>query len=68
MRGKSSPIAFDASVAEKEPGIYVAQATLDFDRTLWGSLYGSGKFFARLGQHVVNDLIHLQLKVVTRPS
>ena len=68
LRGKSQPIAFDASVAEKEPGVYVAQTTLDLDRTLWGSHYGSGKFFARLGQHVVNDLIHLQLKVVTKPG
>ena len=41
---------------------------IDLDRTQWGSIYGSGKFFARLGQHVVNDLIHLHLKVTTIPS
>lgn len=68
LRGKTHPITLDASVAEKEPGVLVAQAVLEFDRTLWGSLYGSGKFFARLGMHVVNDLIHLQLKVVTKPN
>ena len=29
----------------------------------WGANYGSGKLFARLGQHVVNDLI-----IVTAPA
>jgi hypothetical protein len=41
---------------------------VDFDRTQWGSIYGSGKFFSRLGQHVVNDVIHLHLKIVTAAS
>lgn len=67
LRGATKSLEFDASVAQKEDGSHVAQAMLDLDRTLWGSQYGSGKFFARLGQHVVNDLVHLHLKVVTKP-
>lgn len=63
LRGKRHPLEFDALVAWKEDGICVAQAVLDIDRTVWGSIYGSGKFFARLGQHVVNDLVHLHVKV-----
>ena len=39
-------------------------ATLAFDRTLWGSIYGSGKFFRRLAGHLVNDLVEIQVKVV----
>ena len=39
---------------------------MDLDRTLWGANYGSAKFFGRLGQHLVNDEFHLQLKVVTK--
>jgi hypothetical protein len=41
---------------------------VEFDRTLWGSEYGSGKLFARLGQHLVNDFVHLHLKIVTAPT
>ncbi|RYD17052.1 MAG: sulfurtransferase [Verrucomicrobiaceae bacterium] len=66
LRGETKPLEFDASVARNGDGNFVAQAMLDLDRTLWGSEYGSGKFFARLGQHVVNDLVHLHLKVVMR--
>jgi len=40
-----------------------AQAQFELDRTLYGSLYGSGKFFRFLGKHVVNDHIHLHLKI-----
>ncbi|WAC21742.1 YceI family protein [Luteolibacter sp. SL250] len=65
LRGKVIPVSFDALVARKDDGSYVAQAMVDFDRTQWGSIYGSGRFFSRLGQHVVNDVIHLHLKVVT---
>lgn len=68
LRGKTEPVAFDALVAQKDDGYYVAQAMVDFDRTQWGSIYGSGKFFSRLGQHVVNDVIHLHLKIVTAAS
>jgi polyisoprenoid-binding protein YceI len=68
LRGVTKRIEFDALVAEKEDGSFVAQAVLEIDRTEWGSIYGSGKFFARLGQHVVNDLIHLHLKVATLPK
>jgi hypothetical protein len=43
-------------------------ATLDLVRTHWGANYASGKCFARLGQQVVNDLIHVHLKIVTGPA
>jgi polyisoprenoid-binding protein YceI/rhodanese-related sulfurtransferase len=68
LRGAIHPLEIVASVARKEDDGFVAQAFLDIDRTMWGSVYGSGKFFSRLGQHVVNDSIHLHLKIVTRPG
>lgn len=68
VRGKTQPIILSASVAEKSSGVLVAQSILEIDRTLWDSIYGSGKFFGRLGQHVVNDFIQIQLKVVTFPG
>lgn len=65
LRGVTLPLEFPAVIAQSPDGTYTAQATLEFDRTLWGAEYGSGKLFARLGQHVVNDFVQLQLKVVT---
>jgi polyisoprenoid-binding protein YceI len=66
MRGVTRPICFPAVIARKSDGTYTAQALIAIDRTEWGVLYGSSRFFARLGEHVVNDHIHLHLKVFTR--
>jgi hypothetical protein len=41
---------------------------LAIDRTLWNVLYGSGKYFRRLGGHLVNDQIEIQLRIVTRKA
>ena len=66
MRGVTRPLSFPAAIARKSDGAYTAQALIAVDRTEWGVLYGSSRFFARLGEHVVNDHIHLHLKVFTR--
>jgi polyisoprenoid-binding protein YceI len=66
LRGVTKPLDLSAVVARKPQGAFVAQARLDIDRTSWGSVYGSAKFFGRLGQHLVNDVVHLYLKVVTK--
>ena len=70
LRGVTKPLDFPAVIARKAEGAFTAQARLDIDRTAWGSLYGSAKFFGRLGQHLVNDVVHLYLKVATngRPA
>ena len=64
--GITKSIAFSAVVARGANGAFTAQAVLELDRTLWGAIYGSAKFFGRLGQHLVNDEVHLHLKVVTK--
>jgi polyisoprenoid-binding protein YceI len=66
LRGATNQIDFAAVVARKGDGPFTAQALLDLDRTVWGATYGSAKYFSRLGQHLVNDEFHLQLKVVTK--
>jgi rhodanese-related sulfurtransferase len=66
MRGVTRPVSFPAVIARKSDGTYAAQALISIDRTEWGVLYGSSRFFARLGEHVVNDPIHLHLKAFTR--
>jgi polyisoprenoid-binding protein YceI len=65
LRGVTQPIEFHAVIARGAKGGFTAQAIFDLDRTRWGSIYGSGKFFARLGQHVVNNSVNLHLKVTT---
>lgn len=65
LRGQSHPIIFKAVTGTTDEGHAAAQATLSFDRTQWGVLYGSGKFFHRLAGHLVNDFIDLELRIIT---
>jgi polyisoprenoid-binding protein YceI len=63
LRGVTHEIQFPAVIAAADADHVTAQAQVGIDRTRWGSLYGSGKFFSFLGKHVVNDHFHLQLKI-----
>ncbi len=63
LRGVTRELSFPAVIAAADTGHVTAQGHIELDRTLFGSCYGSGKFFAFLGKHVVNDLIHLHLKI-----
>jgi polyisoprenoid-binding protein YceI len=63
LRGVTRQISFPAVIAAADDQHLTAQAHIQLDRTLFGSHYGSGKLFAFLGKHVVNDLIQLHLKI-----
>jgi len=63
LRGITHEITFPAVIAAADADHLTAQAQIEIDRTRWGSHYGSGKFFAYLGKHVVNDHIALHLKI-----
>jgi len=64
LRGVTRPLEFPAVIAAAEDGRRVTgQAQFELDRTEYGSQYGSGKFFRFLGKHVVNDCIHLHIKI-----
>jgi rhodanese-related sulfurtransferase/polyisoprenoid-binding protein YceI len=65
LKGVTHPIGFAAVSGLTADGKLAAQAMLSFDRTLWNVLYGSGKLFQNLGGHLVNDLIEVQLRIVT---
>ena len=67
LRGVTAEITFPAVIAMKPEGTLVAQAEVAIDRTRWGAVYGSGKFFARLAHHVVNDEVQLHLKLFLLP-
>jgi polyisoprenoid-binding protein YceI len=68
IKGTTRPICFPAMVAAQEDGTLKAQAALDLDRTLWNVSYGSGRLFERLGMHLVNDLISIELFIVTQKA
>jgi rhodanese-related sulfurtransferase len=65
MKGITQPIGFVACAGSTPEGKLAAQACFPIDRTRWNVFYGSGKFFRHLGGHLVNDLIDLELRVVT---
>jgi len=63
LRGVTRPLELRVVVASADGKRLTAQAQFEVDRTEFGSLYGSGKFFRYLGQHVVNDHFHLHVKI-----
>jgi rhodanese-related sulfurtransferase len=65
IKGQTHPIDFPAAAGMTPEGLLAAQATFSIDRTRWGVLYGSGKFFHRLAGHLVNDMIDFEVKIVT---
>lgn len=64
LRGQTHDLSLTAAVGSLDGRTLGAQAEVQFDRTRWGALYGSGKFFDRLGQHLVNDLVRIHVKLV----
>jgi rhodanese-related sulfurtransferase len=66
LRGVTQSICFLAAGGLTPEGRPAAQAALALDRTRWGIIYGSGKLFRKLGGHLVNDRIELQVKLVVK--
>ena len=63
LRGVERTFSFPAVVAAFDGEYITVQAQMEFERTDFGSRYGSGRFFAYLGGDVVNDLVSLQRKI-----
>lgn len=55
---------FVATITETNPTGISAEAHFDIDRTRWGVIYGSTRFFEHLGMHLVFDLISFQIKII----
>ncbi|KKQ52221.1 MAG: Rhodanese-like protein y domain and YceI domain protein [Parcubacteria group bacterium GW2011_GWD2_38_11] len=62
----ANPIEFPAMIVPMEDGVINGQAHFDFDRTLWDVHYGSEKFFEKLGMHLVNDMVSLELFLIAK--
>jgi polyisoprenoid-binding protein YceI len=64
LRGISHPLKFPVLLAATDDARRLTgQGVLELDRTAHGSTYGSGKLFRFLGPHLVNDPIHLHVKI-----
>jgi len=68
LKDVTRTLTFAAILGATPDGTLAADAHFDIDRTLWNVRYGSGKFYEKLGKHLVNDTISLGLKLVTRPK
>ncbi len=68
LRGTGADLRFPATVSRLPDDEISAEAHFDFDRTRWGAIYGSGKFFRYLGMHLVYDDVTVQMHLVARPD
>ena len=66
LKDVSRALEFVASAGLTAEGKAAAQAAFAIDRTQWNVLYGSGKYFRHLAGHLVNDLIEIQIRIVTQ--
>jgi rhodanese-related sulfurtransferase/polyisoprenoid-binding protein YceI len=66
LRGIKKEITFPATVNPLPEGGAVVEAHFDIDRTRWGIIYGSSRFFEHLGMHLVFDLISFELRLVVQ--
>lgn len=63
LRGVEQPVQFESQIAFLGDRLGL-QGQFDVDRTRFGSVYGSGKIFEQLGQHVVNDRISVSFQLI----
>ncbi|MGA7391492.1 MAG: YceI family protein [Terrimicrobiaceae bacterium] len=66
LKDVTRPVEFVATAGFTAEGKAAAQSAFAIDRTQWNVLYGSGKYFRNLGDHLVNDPIEIQLRVVEK--
>ena len=68
LKGITHDLEFPAVVEPQGDGSVKVQATFAIDRTRWDITYGSGRFFERLGMHLVHDEVGIDLFLIFRPT
>jgi polyisoprenoid-binding protein YceI len=66
MKGVRKDLPLTAEVVPQPDGQLKARVLCDLDRTRWGVLYGSGRFFEKLGMHLVNEIVTVELFLTAR--
>ncbi len=64
LRGIEAEQTFSATITKQGENSLVAQAQFDMDRTRWGIIYGSARYFEHLGMHLVFDMVNIQIKII----
>ncbi|WP_035068388.1 YceI family protein [Nitratidesulfovibrio termitidis] len=69
LRGVHRKLALNVAVRSLgDAGGLALAGHCDLDRTRWGVLYGSARFFRHLGYHRVDDAISLDFRLVYTPA
>lgn len=69
LRGVRGKLAMNVAVRRiDDAGGLALAGHCDLDRTRWGVLYGSARFFRHLGYHRVDDAISLDFRLVYAPA
>jgi polyisoprenoid-binding protein YceI/rhodanese-related sulfurtransferase len=66
LMGIKKEMSFVANASREPGGEVKIESHFDVDRTQWGIIYGSARFFEKLGMHLVFDHISAQLHLVAR--
>ena len=66
LKGVTEDLGFPALIEAAPGGALSAEAHFDIERTRWNVIYGSGKFYEKLGQNLVHDRISLSLHILTQ--
>lgn len=64
LKGIKANQNFMATLSPGPDGELLAEAHFDLDRTRWGVIYGSSRFFEFLGMHLIFDQISIQVRIV----
>ena len=67
LKGMKAQLDFMATITTSAEKDLLLEAHFDFDRTKWGVIYGSTRFFEHLGMHMVFDPITIQIRIVASP-
>lgn len=65
IKGITHAISFDAASAPATDGRWILRGHFDLDRTRWQVAYASGKWFRHLGMHLVDDLVSMEVLLVS---
>jgi len=65
IKGITHPVTFPAKIEVKD-GIVKMNGKMNIDRTDWGILYQSGKFYDNLADQTISDSIEFHIKIVAK--
>jgi len=66
LHGHTDLVECNASLAPHREGGLALEAHFDLDRTRWGVIYGSARFYEHLGKHRVDHIISVEVRLRAR--